>query len=413
MEYGLIGEKLGHSHSPRIHSLLAGYDYQLKELPPEELPAFLARRDFKGLNVTIPYKKAVVPFCAALGEGARRIGCVNTLVARPDGSLFGENTDYFGFCYTLRRSGIDLRGRHVLVLGTGGTSLTASRAAEDLGAASVERVSRQGALNYENVYDRQETNIILNTAPVGMYPRNGAAAVDLSRFSRLEGVADVVYNPLKTALLLQAEALGLPYAGGLPMLVAQAAAAAALFTGADVPEERMEAVLRQVAADVTNLVLIGMPGAGKTTVGALAAKALGRPFFDADAAIEERAGKPIPRIFAEEGEAAFRALETEVLAELGKRSGAVIATGGGAVLLQRNLPLLRQNGRILRLRRPLERLPLEGRPLSASPERLREMEREREPFYAAAADITLDNTGAAADTAAAVVRAFLERGSLI
>ena len=413
MEYGLIGEKLGHSHSPRIHSLLAGYDYQLKELPPEELPAFLARRDFKGLNVTIPYKKAVVPFCAALGEGARRIGCVNTLVARPDGSLFGENTDYFGFCYTLRRSGIDLRGRHVLVLGTGGTSLTASRAAEDLGAASVERVSRQGALNYENVYDRQETNIILNTTPVGMYPRNGAAAVDLSRFSRLEGVADVVYNPLKTALLLQAEALGLPYAGGLPMLVAQAAAAAALFTGADVPEERMEAVLRQVAADVTNLVLIGMPGAGKTTVGTLAAKALGRPFFDADAAIEERAGKPIPRIFAEEGEAAFRALETEVLAELGKRSGAVIATGGGAVLLQRNLPLLRQNGRILRLRRPLERLPLEGRPLSASPERLREMEREREPFYAAAADITLDNTGAAADTAAAVVRAFLERGSLI
>lgn len=413
MEYGLIGEKLGHSHSPRIHSLLADYDYRLRELPPEELPAFLEARDFRGLNVTIPYKKAVVPFCAALGEGARRIGCVNTLVVRPDGSLFGENTDYFGFCYTLRRSGIDLRGRHVLVLGTGGTSLTASRAAEDLGAASVERVSRQGALNYENVYDRQETNIILNTTPVGMYPRNGAAAVDLSRFSRLEGVADVVYNPLKTALLLQAEALGLPYAGGLPMLVAQAAVAAALFTGADVPEERMEAVLRQVAADVTNLVLIGMPGAGKTTVGTLAAKALGRPFFDADAAIEERAGKPIPRIFAEEGEAAFRALETEVLAELGKRSGAVIATGGGAVLLQRNLPLLRQNGRILRLRRPLERLPLEGRPLSASPERLREMERERESFYAAAADITLDNTGAAADTAAAVVRAFLERGSLI
>ena len=299
------------------------------------------------------------------------------------------------------------------MLGTGGTSLTASRAAEALGAASVERVSRGGALNYENVYDRQETNIILNTTPVGMYPRNGAAAVDLSRFSRLEGVADVVYNPLKTALLLQAEALGLPYARGLPMLVAQAAAAAALFTGEDVPEERMEAVLRQVAADVTNLVLIGMPGAGKTTVGTLAAKALGRPFFAADAAIEERAGKPIPRIFAEEGEAAFRALETEVLGDLGKRSGVVIATGGGAVLFGRNLPLLRQNGRILRLRRPLERLPLEGRPLSASPERLREMEREREPFYAAAADITLDNTGAAADTAAAVVRAFLERGSLI
>lgn len=407
MEYGLIGERLGHSHSPKIHGLLAGYDYQLREISQEDLPAFLEARDFRGLNVTIPYKKAVLPYCDQLGEGARRIGCVNTLVHRPDGTLFGDNTDYYGIRATLNRGGVDPKGRHCLVLGTGGTSLTAIRALEDLGAASVERVSRKGPLSYENVYDRTDTEIIVNTTPLGMYPNNGTAAVDLSRFPNLRGAADVVYNPLKTALLLQAEALGIPRAGGLAMLVVQAARAAELFTGSAIAEEKVEAVLRRVKTDVTNLVLIGMPGSGKSTLGRLAARLLSRPFLDADTIIAEKAGMSIPEIFEKEGEAGFRRRETEVLSELGKQSGVVIATGGGAVLRQENLPLLRQNGWICRLRRPVEELPMEGRPLSASLQRLKEMEVEREPYYAAAADETLTNAGEPKTLAKQLVKAFL------
>ena len=408
MDYGLIGARLGHSHSPRIHAALAGYNYQLRELKEEELAGFLTERAFRGINVTIPYKKAVMPFCAELGEGARRIGCVNTIVKRSDGSLYGDNTDYYGFCQTARRAGVTFAGRHVLILGSGGTSLTAFQAAEDLGAASVERVSRSGELNYETVYRREETEIVVNTTPVGMFPKNGERAVDLSRFPRLQGVVDVVYNPLRTAFLLQAEALGVPAAGGLPMLVAQARRASELFTGERIPEERMEAVLREVAADVTNVVLIGMPGSGKSTVGAALARRLEWPFVDADEEIVRRAGRSIPEIFAEDGEERFRTLETEVLSDLGKRSGIVLATGGGAVLFERNLPLLRQNGRIYRITRDVSRLATCGRPLSSSPERLREMERERAPFYERAADVTVSNDGSTVETVAAIMRDLRE-----
>lgn len=408
MDYGLIGARLGHSHSPRIHAALAGYNYQLRELKEEELAGFLTERAFRGINVTIPYKKAVMPFCAELGEGARRIGCVNTIVKRSDGSLYGDNTDYYGFCQTARRAGVTFAGRHVLILGSGGTSLTAFQAAEDLGAASVERVSRSGELNYETVYRREETEIVVNTTPVGMFPKNGERAVDLSRFPRLQGVVDVVYNPLRTAFLLQAEALGVPAAGGLPMLVAQARRASELFTGERIPEERIEAVLREVAAEVTNVVLIGMPGSGKSTVGAALARRLERPFVDADEEIVRRAGRSIPEIFAEDGEERFRTLETEVLSDLGKRSGIVLATGGGAVLFERNLPLLRQNGRIYRITRDVSRLATCGRPLSSSPERLREMERERAPFYERAADVTVSNDGSTAETVAAIMRDLRE-----
>ncbi|MCI9214759.1 MAG: shikimate kinase [Oscillospiraceae bacterium] len=408
MDYGLIGARLGHSHSPRIHAALAGYNYQLRELKEEELAGFLTERAFRGINVTIPYKKAVMPFCAELGEGARRIGCVNTIVKRSDGSLYGDNTDYYGFCQTARRAGVTFAGRHVLILGSGGTSLTAFQAAEDLGAASVERVSRSGELNYETVYQREETEIVVNTTPVGMFPKNGERAVDLSRFPRLQGVVDVVYNPLRTAFLLQAAALGVPAAGGLPMLVAQARRASELFTGERIPEERMEAVLREVAAEVTSVVLIGMPGSGKSTVGAALARRLERPFVDADEEIVRRAGRSIPEIFAEDGEERFRTLETEVLSDLGKRSGIVLATGGGAVLFERNLPLLRQNGRIYRITRDVSRLATCGRPLSSSPERLREMERERAPFYERAADVTVSNDGSTAETVAAIMRDLRE-----
>lgn len=413
MEYGLIGEKLGHSHSPKIHRAFADYDYTLRELSPEELPAFLEAGDFKGINVTIPYKKAVIPYCSALGEGAQRIGSVNTIVVRPDGTLYGDNTDYYGFLHTASRAGVDFAGRRVLILGSGGTSLTAFRAVEDSGASSVTRVSRSGEVNYENVYELQDTEIIVNTTPVGMFPKNGEKPLELKRFPALKGVVDVVYNPLRTAFLSEAEELNIPAAGGLPMLVAQAKRACELFTGAEISDERLEQVLRSVALEVTNLVLIGMPGSGKSSVGAEAARRLGRDFVDADREIAARAGMEIPEIFRLKGEEYFRQLETQVLADLGKRSGIVIATGGGAVLRRENLPLLRQNGRICRLVRDVSLLPTDGRPLSSSPERLREMERERLPYYLAAADFTVDNNGPREHTVEAVLKEFEDSGGRI
>ena len=406
MEYGLIGAKLGHSHSPRIHGAFFDYNYILRELTAEELPGFLERRDFKGVNVTIPYKQAVIPFCSALGETARRIGSVNTLVVRPDGSLYGDNTDHYGMCYAIRRAGIDLAGQHVLVLGSGGTSLTARAAAADLGAARITVVSRRGPVDYTNVYDLQGAGAVINTTPLGMFPNNGTSPLDLSRFPRLTGVVDVVYNPLRTALLLQAEALGIPHTNGLDMLVAQAKLAGELFTGGTVSDGKLDAVCREMTAQVTNIILIGMPGSGKSTVGRAVAKALGRTFYDADAAIEERAGRSIPEIFAEEGEAAFRALEHQVLSDLGRRNGVVIATGGGAVCFERNLPPLWENGRVYCLRRPVDTLPTAGRPLSTSRQRLVEMERERAPFYRRAAQVMVDNSGPLKRTVAAILEDF-------
>ena len=406
MEYGLIGAALGHSHSPRIHQLLFGYDYILRELTAEELPAFLEARKFRGLNVTIPYKQAVIPFCDALGRAAARIGSVNTLVVRPDGSLYGDNTDYDGMCYAIRRAGITLEGKHVLILGSGGTSRTAQAAAEDLGASRITVVSRQGPVNYETVYTLQDVDAIINTTPVGMFPHNGESPLDLSRFSRLTGVMDVVYNPLRTALVLQAEALGIPCTGGLPMLVAQAGRAGELFSGTAVPEKKLERVYREISAQVTNIVLIGMPGSGKSTVGRAVAEALGRDFCDADTEIERCAGKTIPEIFAQEGESAFRDWEHQVLADLGKRSGVVIAAGGGAVCFERNLPALRQNGRIYCLKRPIEDLPTAGRPLSVSKERVREMAVEREPFYRRAAQVAVDNSGPVEAAVAVILADF-------
>ena len=406
MEYGLIGAKLGHSHSPRIHGAFFDYNYILRELTAEELPGFLERRDFKGVNVTIPYKQAVIPFCSALGEMARRIGSVNTLVVRPDGSLYGDNTDHYGMCYAIRRAGIDLAGQHVLVLGSGGTSLTARAAAADLGAARITVVSRRGPVDYTNVYDLQDAGAVINTTPLGMFPNNGTSPLDLSRFPRLTGVVDVVYNPLRTALLLQAEALGIPHTNGLDMLVAQAKLAGELFTGGTVSDGKLDAVCREMTAQVTNIILIGMPGSGKSTVGRAVAKALGRTFYDADAVIEERAGRSIPEIFAEEGEAAFRALEHQVLSDLGRRNGVVIATGGGAVCFERNLPPLWENGRVYCLRRPVDTLPTAGRPLSTSRQRLVEMERERAPFYRRAAQVMVDNSGPLKRTVAAILEDF-------
>lgn len=393
---GLLGETLGHSYSPMIHHQLGDYDYRLFEIPRDALDAFLESGDWDGLNVTIPYKKAVVPYCGALSEAAAKLQSVNTLVRRPDGTLYGDNTDLYGFLYMMRRSGIQPAGKKALVLGSGGASVTVKAALEQLGA-SVTVISRSGPDNYANLDRHADARIIANTTPVGMYPHNGAAAVDLRQFPHCEGVLDIVYNPARTALLLQAEELGIPCAGGLSMLVAQARRSSELFTGAVMDDGVLERVERTVQGRLRNIVLIGMPGSGKTTIAAALSRTLGREAVEADDLISQKAGMSIPEIFAQSGEEGFRALETEVLAEQGKRSGIILSTGGGCVTRPENYPLLHQNGVIFCLTRALSKLPTDGRPISQSTD-LAQLYARREPLYRRFADVMVSNDGAPEDT---------------
>lgn len=401
---GLLGETLGHSYSPMLHSLLADYEYRLFEVPQDGLSAFLKSDSWDGLNVTIPYKKAVVPYCDALSEAAETLQSVNTLVRRPDGTLYGDNTDLYGFLYMVRKSGIDPMGRKALVLGSGGAGVTVKAALERLGAA-VTVISRSGADNYENLDRHADARIIVNTTPVGMYPRNGAAAVDLTRFPLCEGALDIVYNPARTALLLQAEALGIPCAGGLSMLTAQAKRACELFTGTSLDDGVQERVERTVDHRLRNIILIGMPGCGKSTVARALGEALGREVVEADALIAERAGMTIPEIFAQQGEDGFRALETAVLTEQGKRSGIILSTGGGCVTREENYPLLHQNGTIFCLTRGLDKLPADGRPVSQSTD-LAALYARRKPLYERFADVTVSNDGPSADTLNAIMEGY-------
>lgn len=392
MEYGLLGEKLSHSYSPMIHSYFGKYDYQLTEMPPEELDEFFERKDFKGLNVTIPYKTAVIKYMAELSDIAKKIGSVNTVIRRDDGSLYGDNTDYGGLLYTIRRAGIFVGGKKALVLGSGGASLTAQAALRSLGAKSVVVISRGGENNYGNLHLHKDAQIIVNTTPVGMYPDNGKSPIELEMFPELTGVVDIVANPAKTALFMQAERLKIKRAGGLPMLVAQAAYASALFTGRRIYDNEIEKVIKAISKATKNVVLVGMPGCGKTTVGRRIAKILGREFIDLDAAIVEKAGKPISEIFADDGEEAFRAIETECAMEAGKKSGAVISTGGGIVTRERNYDLLRQNGTIVFVNRETDQLATRGRPISAARD-LNELASERLPLYKKWASVTVENIG--------------------
>ena len=397
LKCGLLGQKLGHSYSPAIHGMLAGYDYQLFEREPEQLEDFLKNGDWDGINVTIPYKKAVLPYCAELSDTARRIGSVNTIVRRPDGSLYGDNTDAYGFESLVGKSGIDVRGKKALVLGSGGASVTVVAVLKLLGAESVTVISRGGEDNYDNLAKHADAQIIANTTPVGMYPNNGQAAVDLAQFPQCEGVLDVVYNPARTALLLQAEKLGIPCAGGLYMLVAQAKRSSELFTGSSIPDSEIGRIEKVLSGQMKNIVLVGMPSSGKSTLAAALGEKLGRPVYEADALIEQEAGMDIPAIFAQYGEGHFRALETEVLSRLGKLSGAVISTGGGCVTREENYDLLHQNGTILWLQRGTEKLDKTGRPLSLKND-LNEMYQKREPMYRRFADAAVDNNGSVAVT---------------
>ncbi len=392
MEYGLLGETLGHSYSPMIHSHFGNYEYSLCEKKPDELEAFFKERDFKGLNVTIPYKTDVIKYMDELSATAKRIGSVNTVVRREDGTLFGDNTDYAGLMYTIRRANIFVGGKKALVLGSGGASLTAQAVLKDLRAKSITVISRSGPDNYENISRHYDAEIIINTTPVGMYPNNMQSPLDLTGFASLSGVVDIIANPAKTALLMQAEELGIKRAGGLSMLVAQAAYASERFTGRRIYDSTIEKVFKTISKTTKNIVLIGMPGCGKTTVGRRLSKILGREFIDIDAAIVEKAGKTIPEIFADEGEEAFRAIETECAAEAGKKTGVIISCGGGIVTRERNYNHLRQNGTIIYINRPTAQLSTRGRPISATRD-LDELANERIPLYKKWASVTVENMG--------------------
>ena len=402
LKCGLLGEKLGHSYSPQIHSMLADYEYELFEKSPEELEAFLKSGEFDGLNVTIPYKKAVMPYCTELSPTAAQIGSVNTIVRRSDGSLYGDNTDAFGFENLIVHNGIEVKGKKALVLGTGGASVTAQAVLKNLGASEVVVISRKGEDNYENIAKHADTEIIANTTPVGMYPNNGKAAVDLTQFPKLSGVLDVVYNPARTALLLQAERLGIPCAGGLYMLVSQAKRSCELFTGKSIPDSEIDRIERVLSHQMQNIVIIGMPGSGKTTVSTMLAEKLGRKIFDTDTMVAENAGMTIPEIFAAQGEAGFRRLETEATAEVGKLSGNIISTGGGVVTVAENYELLHQNGVIVWIERDTNKLARDGRPISLSSD-LNELYAARLPLYDRFADIKADNNGDINDTVNAIM----------
>lgn len=395
MNCGLLGGKLGHSYSPQIHSYLGDYSYTLYEKTPDELERFLKHGDFTGLNVTIPYKKDVIPYCHALSPVAQQLGAVNTILRQQDGTLIGHNSDLFGFSSMVKHSGIHVSGKKVLVLGSGGASNTAVFALKEMGAKAVV-ISRNGENHYNNLYRHEDAAIIVNTTPVGMYPHVGVSPVSLNSFPKLEGVLDLIYNPSRTQLLLDAERMGIPCCNGLWMLVAQAVESAQWFTGQSIAETVIPMIHRKLQQQMENIVLIGMPGCGKSTIGKLLAQKLNKKFVDADACIEAEAGCPIPEIFSSSGEEAFRELESKVLQQLGKASSTVIATGGGCVTRAENYPYLHQNAAIIWIKRNISQLATDGRPLSQCG-KLELMYAQRQPMYRAFADITVENSGTVAD----------------
>lgn len=422
-KYGLIGKTLVHSYSKEIHEALGRYQYQLFSLAEDEMPDFINARDFRGLNVTIPYKKDVIPLCDEVSDLARGIGAVNTLFwknasgagasessSQEDKILVGHNTDYEGFLYAASRAGIDFEGKGVLILGTGGTSLMARRAAADQNAAKIYIASRHpetdppsgselqnagilSTVSYDQLPEIADSiDVIVNTTPVGTFPNNMQQVIRLKDFPGCQAVIDVIYNPFKTALLLEAEKLGLKYTNGLPMLVAQATAAAGYFLGTPGAfQKENQRIIKAMKQQMGNIVLIGMPGTGKSLIGKLLAELTEKTLQDTDTKIEEEAKMTIPEIFEKEGESGLRDRESAICKKLGKERNLIIATGGGAILRPENVDALRQNGTLVHITRSIDKLPTRGRPLSKNIETLKKMEAQRMPLYKAAADITFRN----------------------
>lgn len=392
MRCALIGEKLSHSYSRLIHKKFGMYSYDLVELPPDNLKEFVEHGGYDAFNVTIPYKSAIIPYIDKVETLAMQIGAINT-VCRLGGKTYGYNTDILGMAYMLKRAGIALSGKHVMIFGSGGTGKTAEMLAKKNGAASITVVSRSGSVNYKNFYELQQTQIIINTTPVGMYPYSDISLADLSKFRNLEAVADVIYNPMRTRLMLQARELNLKYAGGLYMLVAQAKYSMDIFVKNRHPDEIIEQVYKYLLSRIINIVLVGMPGSGKTSIGKAVARRERRRYVDSDAEIVASEGRAITEIFAEKGEEYFRKKEKQTLFLLGSQNGMVISTGGGAVLDRENYYSLKANGRIYYLEREITDLATRGRPLSTGTEALKKLLEQREPLYKAFADVTVENDG--------------------
>ena len=401
MKCGLLGRKLSHSYSPQIHSFFGDYAYDLSEKEPEDLQAFFQAFDLNGINVTIPYKKDVLAYCDTLTDIAKTLGSVNTIVKLPDGRLLGHNSDYFGFMYMVKESGLQVNGKKVLVLGSGGASVTVVAVLKALGALPVV-ISRTGKDNYSNLSIHKNAAVIVNTTPVGMYPNNGESPVDLDQFPALEGILDLIYNPARTALIMQAENKGLVAKNGLTMLVAQAKESAELFTGCAIDDSIIDIVCKSLRRQMENIILIGMPGCGKSSIGQALAERLGKTFVDTDRCIEHENGKTISQIFAEIAESGFRDLETKAISDIAKQSGLIIATGGGCVTQDRNYPLLHQNGRIIYIQRPIEALPTDGRPLSQNM-CLLQMFQKRKASYERFADYTVTNEKTVDDAVKAIL----------
>ncbi len=386
-KYGLIGKTLGHSYSPEIHAMLGDYEYKLYEMAEEEVGPFLKSADYTALNVTIPYKKTVMPFLDEISDEAIRIGSVNTITRTKNGGLRGDNTDYYGFSYLLDHAGIDIRGKKVLILGSGGASMTARTVAADRMAREVVIISHKENTP-ETLSHHSDGEILINTSPVGMYPNAGKSPASLDAFPHLSGVCDMIYNPAETALVHEARVRGVRAVTGLTMLVAQAKMASELFTGKKIDDSEIVRVTEAISRGKKNLMLVGMPGSGKSTIGGALAEATGREFIDTDELIVQRAGVTIPEIFAAHGEEYFRKMEHEVLAEVSQESSLVIATGGGIVTRPENHPLLVQNSTVVFLNRDVSILPTDGRPISQSRD-IRELFAERLPLYRAVCDFEI------------------------
>ena len=407
---GLLGQKLSHSYSPQIHKLLGSYSYELFEKEPEELKDFLTNGNFDGLNVTIPYKKAIIPYCSTLSEQAKKLGSVNTIVKQRDGTLIGHNTDYFGFYTMITSSGISVRDKKALILGSGGASNTVQCVLSELGAIPII-ISRSGENNYNNLSNHKDAQIIVNATPVGMYPNNGNSPLSLDNFPKLIAVYDLIYNPCRTELLQQAEKRSLVAVNGLQMLVAQAKESAEWFTSSKMKDSVISDIYAKMKCQMENVVLIGMPGCGKSTIGKLLSVKLNRDFIDSDEEIIKIINMPIGKFISENGEAAFRKIETEVLREISKKSSIVIATGGGCVTQACNYPLLHQNSKIIWIERDISQLPTDGRPLSRQGS-LQNLYTTRKPMYQSFSDFTVVNQTSAPNTVTQILSNLTMEGAL-
>ena len=412
MEYGLIGNPLRHSFSSILHPKFFDYKYELKELNKEDLAVFLRQKDFKGINVTIPYKEAVLRYLYFLDPKAREIGAVNTIVNK-DGVLYGYNTDFLGLKALIEKNNIEIKGKKVLILGSGGTSKTALAVASELGALGIIRVSRTAKdefISYAQAESEySDAEIIINATPCGMYPNIDEIPIDISRFENLEAVCDVIYNPLRSKLVIEAQKKGIKAIGGLYMLVYQAAAAGEKFTDTAVPQEKIDAVYKELLKQKENIVLIGMPSSGKTTVGKALASATGKSFVDTDELILEKIGMPIAEYFKLHSEESFRKIESEVVASVSTLNSVIISTGGGVILNQENIDNLRKNGRIYFLDRPLDMLlTTSDRPLSSNKQDLEKRYNERYGLYKLSADVGIDGSKSIDEVSTEILEEFFK-----